>query len=131
MRIGNERRVHERYLLPSMYTAIDVRPGEADSFKWTGHAYDLSVGGMRFELDEAITPGTEIGVRITLPGAEHLRLIERKPIYVLATVVWVEEDDLESGGPVRMACVFRNFCQPGDEARLRARLESGRYSLAA
>lgn len=131
MRIGSERRRHERYLLPSMYTAIEVRPGDEDHFKWSGHAYDLSVGGMRFELDEPIEPGTEIGVRITLPGAEHLRPIHRRPIYALATVVWVEPDDVESGGPVRMACVFKTFCQADDESRLRARLESGRYSLAA
>ena len=131
MQIGSERRQHERYLLPSMYTAIDIRPGEEDEFRFSGHAYDLSVGGMRFELDEPIEPGTEVGVRITLPGAEHLRPMHRKPIYALATVVWVEQDDLESGGPVRMACVFKTFCQLGDKERLEARLKSGRYSLAA
>lgn len=131
MRIGKERRQHERYLLPSMYTAIDIRTGDAEDFSLSGHAYDLSVGGMRFELDEALEPGTEVCVRITLPGAEHLRPLHRKPIYALASVVWIEPDDLESGGPVRMACVFKAFLQLGDEDRLRARLLSGRYSLAA
>lgn len=128
---ASDRRRHQRYVLPSMYTGVDVRPMDSESFDWKGHAYDISEGGMRFELDHAIEPGTRIAVRIQLPGAEFLRLTERRPVYAFANVVWVEEDDLDQGGPVRMACVFSGFVMPGDRERLSQRLASGRFSLAA
>jgi hypothetical protein len=131
MTLARERRRHTRYLLPSMYTEIAVRPLDSDEFVWHGHAYDLSVGGMRFELDQPIEPGTPVAVRIQLPGSTMLRPHERKPIYAFANTVWIEEDDIESAGPVRMACVFTRFCMPGDEERLSKRLSNGRFSLAA
>lgn len=131
MKLGKERRLHPRYILPSMYTLVEVRPLDSDEFKWKGHAYDMSEGGMRFELDTPIEPGTRIAVRVQLPGAEHLPITARRPVYVFANVVWIEEDDLRECGPVRMACVFSRFVLPGDDQRLRQRLKSGRYSLAA
>lgn len=138
MKFGKDRREHPRYLLPSQYTAIAVRrcspdvlaPAD-DDFPCHGHAYDVSEGGMRFEIDEPIEPGTPVAVRLELPGAATLRVVERRPVFVLGNVVWVEEEDLDSPGPVRMACVFRTFVQPGDRERLLGRLRSGRYSLAA
>ncbi len=127
----NNRRQHDRYLLPSMYTEVAVRLLDEERFGHEGHAYDISKGGLRFELDRAIQPGTRIGLRITLPGASSLRVSERKPVFAMGNVVWLHEDDLEHPGPVRMACVFSNFCQPGDEERLLRRLHSGQFSLAA
>ena len=126
---AQNRRIHTRYRLPSMYTEIGVRELQDDEFRFTGHAYDISLGGMRFELDEAIEPGTSIAVRIQLPGPTTDR--ERRAIFAMANVVWIEEDDVESGGPIRMACVFRNFCHPGDEQRLLSQLSSGHYARAA
>lgn len=126
-----DRRRHPRFVLPSMYTTVEVRPLDSERFKWKGHAYDVSVGGMRFELDQPIEPGTQVAVRLQLPGAASMRLSERRPVYAFANVVWLEEDDLEQPGPVRMACVFKRFVQPGDMERLLSRLESGRYSAAA
>jgi hypothetical protein len=131
MDAGKDRRRFPRYVLPSMYTSIAVRPMECEGFQWEGHAYDISEGGMRFEIDEPVAPGTQIAIRIELPGAHSLRIAERRPVYVMANVVWLEEEDLEQAGPVRMACVFKQFVQPGDRERLMARLKSGRYSLAA
>lgn len=131
MELPRDRRRHQRYLLPSMYTTVEARPLDRDEFEWKGHAYDISEGGMRFELDHPIEPGTRIALRIGLPGAEHLRLTERRPVYVFANVVWLEEDDLDQPGPVRMACVFGRFVVPGDRERLVRRLASGRFSLAA
>jgi hypothetical protein len=138
MKLGKDRREHPRYVLPSMYTAIAVRPcapdvlrPHEDDFQWHGHAYDVSEGGMRFEIDEPIAPGTPVAVRLELPGAATLRVVERRPVFVLANVVWIEQEDLDQPGPVRMACVFRQFVQPGDRERLLGRLRSGRYSLAA
>src|SRR5690606_10041188 len=96
-----------------------------------GHAYDISFGGMRFELDELIEPGTTIAVRIQLPGPTIHHGQGRRAIFAMATVVWTEQDDLDQGGPFRMACVFKNFCHPGDEQRLLDQLSSGQYSRAA
>jgi hypothetical protein len=131
MHSGKDRRRYQRFVLPSMYTEVEVRPLDSEKFEWKGHAYDVSEGGMRFELDRPIEPGTQIAVRLQLPGAQHLTITERRPVYAFANVVWIEEDDIEQGGPVRLACVFTRFVMPGEEARLRARLRSGRYSLAA
>ncbi len=127
----DERRAHTRYALPTSYTAVAVRLMNEDGFSREGHAYDLSEGGMRFELDMPVAPGTPVAIRIELPGAEHLAVHEQRAVFVMANVVWLEQDDLEEPGPVRMACVFRNFCKPGDQARLMRRLTSGRFSLAA
>lgn len=128
---SSDRRAFPRYVLPSMYTTIAVRPLDSDEFTWEGHAYDISQGGMRFEVDHPIPAGTEVAIRIELPGASSLRVADRKPVYVFANVVWIEEEDADGAGPVRMACVFKRFVQPGDMDRLMARLKSGRYSLAA
>jgi hypothetical protein len=126
-----DRRRHLRYLLPSMYTAIAARRLDDEEFTLQGHAYDISVGGMRFEIDQPIEPGTSIALRIELPGAQSLRPSERRPVYVFANVVWVEEEDLDQSGPVRMACVFTDFVGADDHDRLLGRLRSGRYSVAA
>lgn len=126
-----DRRRHPRFLLPSMYTAVALRPLDRDKYQWEGHAYDISEGGMRFEIDQPIAPGTPVAARIQLPGAGTLRIAERRPVYVLGNVVWLEEDDIDQPGPVRMALVFTRFLQPGDKERLLNRLHSGRFSLAA
>lgn len=128
---GKDRRRFARFALPSMYTQVEARALDAENFEWKGHAYDISEGGMRFELDRPIEPGSQIAVRLQLPGAESLKITDRRPVYAFANVVWIEEDDVEQGGPIRMACVFTRFVMPGDEERLRRRLRSGRYSLAA
>lgn len=131
MEEATDRRRHPRYLLPSMYTKVEVRPLASEEYQWSGHAYDISLGGLRFELDHPIEPGTRVAIRVELPGAERLRLLERRPVYAFANVVWLEEEDLDHPGPVRMACVFERFVMPGDRERLLGRLASGRYSLAA
>ncbi len=125
---GRERRRYNRYVLPSMYTSVMVRQTDEEEFGPCGHAYDVSIGGMRFELDEPLEVGTNIVVRIELPGTDP---VECEPVYASGRVVWLEEDDLEHPGPVRMACVFREFARPQDQDRLVQRLNSGRFSLAA
>lgn len=131
LRTGADRRLHPRFVLPAMYTAVATRRLDSDAFNSFGHAYDLSEGGMRFEVDEPTEPGTGIVVRLQLPGTA-MSWAERRPVYAFANVVWVEEEDLEiAAGPVRMACVFRRFVQPGDLERLQRALGSGRYAMAA
>ena len=130
MRVPSDRRQHVRFALPSMYTNIAIRPLDQDTFLYEGHAYDLSLGGMRFELDRPIEPGQDVGVRIMLPTA-GLAWVDRRPIFARANLVWLNEEDLTEAGPIRMACVFSRFMQPGDESRIERALHSGRYALAA
>lgn len=125
------RRIHTRYQLPSMYTEISVREPGTESYTMTGHAYDISLGGMRFELDAPIEPGTVIEVRIELPGPTSLRPGRDHGICATAHVVWSEPDDLEDGGSVRMACVFHSFDRPGDEQALLTQISRGSYARAA
>ncbi len=128
----DDRRRFQRFALPSMYSHVAVRPADSadsEAFEWEGHAYDISPGGVRFELDQEIRPGTPVAMRIDLPHTSIERSTERRSVYVFANVVWVEEDD--APGPVRMAAVFTRFEREGDEALLRERLASGRYAAAA
>ncbi len=125
----SDRREYVRYELPPMYTRITVRPLDSDEFLWDGHAYDVSEGGVRFELDQAIEPGTEVAVRIDLPATLGERSTDRRSAFAFANVVWLEEED--APGPVRMAAVFTRFAREGDKELLLRRLHEGRYSLAA
>ena len=126
---ASDRRQHARYELPVMYTRVMVRPMDSDEFIWEGHAYDISRGGLRFELDRGIEPGTPVAVRIDFPANITERRANQRSVFVIANVVWLEDED--TPGPVRMAAVFSHFAREGDEARLLNRLETGRYALAA
>lgn len=126
-----DRRIFTRYTLPSFYTGVAVRPTDAESFDHEGHAYDISLGGMRFELDHALEPGSRIVCRIELPMGATEDAVDHWDVFVSATVVWIEPDDLEQPGPVRMACVFNTFANEKDQQRLERRLDSGRFRLAA
>lgn len=116
-----DRRTHARYALPSMYTTVSVVDDTGKVIR-EGHVYDISQGGMRFELDDALEPGSSVTVRIDLPG--------QRTDHVNATcnILWVEEEDLELPGPVRMACCFASL---EDERALAGMLGRGRYHLAA
>lgn len=128
--MSSDRRIYARYALPAMYTAVAIRPGHSDAFLYEGHAYDLSLGGVRFELDEPLPPGTAVGVRIDLPGVTPFGgLADARPVYALANIVWLEDED--QPGPYRMAAVFTRFALPGDKERLERALMGGRYRLAA
>jgi len=116
-----DRRSHTRYALPSMYSTVTVLDEEGNPC-CTGHAYDISEGGMRFELLDALEPGSTAQLRIDLPGAGG------KSVTAGCNILWVEEEDLEQPGPVRMACSFARV----DGAELLASILSpGRYHMAA
>lgn len=121
-----DRRVHDRYSLSPMYTSIaarSARDGGADGGDLIGHIYDISRGGMRIELDEALEPGADLAVDLSLPGAVSA-------VHARACVVWVG-DPADDPGPRRMALRFTGFADPQDEARLAAYLESGAARRAA
>ena len=105
------RRRHERFALPAMYTTLEAtRSAHYDDARLTGHVYDISEGGARVELDEPLPPGEPLQIRFTLPG-------ETTDIQAHADVVWVhsEEDD---PGPRRMALRFTDFVTSADHQRL-------------
>lgn len=129
MHVDNERRRFDRYDLPAMYSRLLVRTLDSDEFEWEGHAYDISEGGVQFELDRAIAPGTPIAMRIDLPQSAYERSTSRRSVFAFANVVWIEDED--ELGPVRLAAVFTRFCREGDLEALRKKIANGRYALAA
>jgi hypothetical protein len=126
---GSDRRKHARYTVMPMYSPIAVRMLDSDEFTIEGHAYDVSVGGIRFEADRAIAPGTLVALQITLPGMNGRDTGPGRAVFVFANVVWLEDE--EDPAPYKMAAVFTRFARAGDEARLQAELLDGRYRLAA
>ncbi len=116
-----DRRNHARYALPSMYTTLTLLDEQGNALQ-EGHVYDISEGGMRFELDEALEPGSTVTVQIDLPGHNS------RDVRAVCNVLWVEEEDLEQPGPVRMACSFVSLA---DAPALASMLNRGRYHFAA
>jgi hypothetical protein len=81
-----------------------------------GHGYDVSLTGMRFELDDALPAGTEVSIELYPPA-------ERDPIRMRGTVVRVFSTD-DDPGPRRMAVQFTGFASPADRDRLTARIDA-------
>ena len=98
----DDSRRASRIKLPAMYTLVRVRPQGAGRYRWTGFAYDISDSGMRFELDEALPPGSHLDVRVILPGATTTTF------HASGRVVRTH-DDPDEPGPVRMGMRFESF----------------------
>ena len=105
MTTSNDRRHHPRFTVDPMYSAITVRPVSEQRSKGAdpseGHVYEVSLGGMRFELDEPLPVGAKIEVDVVLPGIE-------KPIHAQARVARVF-DAVDDPGPRRMVAEFETF----------------------
>lgn len=122
------RRRHERFIVPPMYTPICVRLLDDTNTTFDGHAYDVSEGGIQFELDRQIPPGTPVAVQIMLPPGADLG--PGRSVFVIANVVWLAQDPDEPG-PSRMAAVFSSFARLGDRERLIRQLVRSRFARAA
>ncbi len=123
----DDRRRTERFITSPMHHAVSIRTFDADTFKYDGHAYDISEGGICFELMDPIAPGTEVGVMIHLPIG-----FDRGPgraVFVSGRVVWLS--DCTEVGPVRMGVVFDRFSRVGDQQRLHRFLNQGICRAAA
>ena len=119
-----ESRKHSRLPLPAMYTLVRVKPRGADRFCWTGHIYDVSLTGMRFELDEPIDPGTVVEIRAMLPGANHVAFN--------ATGIIVRfHDDENDFGPMRMGMMFEEFHHEEDRESLTYYIDQASTRIAA
>lgn len=127
-----DRRRHERFALSPMYHGVSVRLLDETGFGREGHCWDIAEGGVSFELDIAIEPGTPVVLQIELPPDEHGNPVHIGPgrsVFVFANVVWLTDD--EGLGPARMAAVFTRFAREGDQERLIRSFCSGRFARAA
>jgi hypothetical protein len=129
VKINENRRLHQRFTLPAMYAPVAVRLLGEEQFTYTGHAYDISEGGLRFELDRGIDAGTQVAVQVTLPGEARPDDGPGRSVFAFANIVWLQDED--EPGPVRMAAVFSRFAREGDRERLLRQLKSGRFAEAA
>ena len=108
---NQKRRGHQRIRMQPMYTAVTACTSDRDNgLRLEGHVYDISRGGVRIELDEALDPGETVQLHLDLPGATAA-------VNASASVVWVH-DELDDPGPRRMALQFTGFREDADRDRL-------------
>jgi hypothetical protein len=115
-----------------MYTALAIAAVGDQSegaFANEGNAYDISEGGVRFEAELPIAPGSTVQMRITLPNLSAHDLESNRTVLVTANVVWLEDED--EPGPYKMAAIFKSFALVGDRDRLLRHFATGRYRAAA
>lgn len=131
MKLNTDRRRFPRFELEAMYTTIAVRTLDQDEFTMQGHSYDISEGGIRFELDRGIEMGTEVAMMINLPTMNNGRDAEgpEHAVFVFANVIWIEDEN--EPGPIKMAAVFTRWARQGDRERLLAELGKGTYRRQA
>jgi len=107
---AGEARNNPRLKLPAMYTLLRVRHVGDKRYRWTGHIYDISSTGMRFELDGPLPAGTEVEVRGMLPGSQQTTF------HATGRIVRLHDD--EEVGPIRMGMTFTKFQHDIDRQRL-------------
>jgi hypothetical protein len=106
-----EGRVTPRLKLPAMYTMLRAKLAGERRYRWSGHLYDISMSGLRFELDLPVPTGATIQVRAMLPGATHTTVeLEGRVVRLHG-----EEDE---NGPVRMGMTIERFVGPADRRKL-------------
>jgi len=100
------------------YPRKAVKPGYAwltlsrDGRVYDGHLYDISMGGIRFELDEAVPAGSVVDVHLYLPTGRHgVTTIEARGQVV-------RYHDPEEVGPIRMGLAFTGMLTAGDAEAL-------------
>ncbi len=116
-----DRRAADRFSPQVGYSRVVVSVDKPDHShdEFEGHAYDVSVSGLRFELDEPLEEGTPIEVELHLPGMLQSIRSTGRVVRVL--------DELDDVGPQRMAVTFRSFSSPLDASRLTKHLASGYF----
>lgn len=119
-----EARQHPRLRLPAMYTLVRVRLRGESRYRWTGHAYDVSASGLRFEMDEPLDAGAQVEVSVLLPGHQHTTF------RAAGRVVRMHDDEAERG-PVRMGMTFDSFEDADEQRRFLDYLASAGVHAAA
>ncbi len=120
-----EARRHPRLKLPAMYTLVRVKLPDKNRFTLTGHAYDVSLSGIRFELDEPLPFAQTITVRVMLPGSSRQTTFEAE-----GHVVRIHGENDDQFGPARMGLTFTKFSTLIDEQRLADYLGHNRLRAA-
>lgn len=122
------RRIHERFMLQPGYTSAAVRqhPDE-QSFSLEGHVYDISEGGICFELDRPLEPGSTVSMMIDLPSNCN-DTGPGRAVFVTGNIVWCE---VEEPGASKMALAITRYDRAGDKGRMIKALTSKRYLRAA
>lgn len=115
------RRDASRVPVRAAYSSVAVMH-DGSTERLTGHVYDISEKGLRFEVDRALPVGSSIELELIVPPEESIR--------VTARVVRVY-DEADDPGPRRMGAEFIGFVSPGDEARLDDLLDSIQLIRAA
>lgn len=123
------RRCFQRFTLEPMYTPVLVRVQGHELEAIEGHVYDISEGGVRFELDRAVPEGSEITLQVTLPTTDPREIGPGRALSASGRVVWV--DDSDGIPPVKMAAEFSRFVHADDRDRLIKAFSSGRFRMAA
>lgn len=114
---GPERRRHTRFKVAPMYSHVHVRRTDGATDVLEGHLYDISVGGVRFELDEPLNDGESVTIDISLPGCQTL-------IQATGKVVRVNDAN-DDPGPRRMALRFESFVNEASRIALARYLGEG------
>jgi hypothetical protein len=105
------RRRHERFILPPMYSPVLVhRHVNMSIAPLDGHAYDASEGGIRFEIDEPLEVGETVTVQLELPGGGG-------PVTATGRVVRVHDPE-DDPGPRRAAVHIERYLHRTDRERL-------------
>jgi len=100
-----------RLKVPAMYTLLRVGLVGSGRYLWSGHIYDVSLSGLRFELDTVLEPGTQVEIRGMLPGGTYTTF------RAIGRVVRMDSD-AEEPGPATMGLTFESFNSPMDYERL-------------
>jgi hypothetical protein len=104
---AEDRREMPRFTVDPMYSSVTVRPAAGHGRKGfarrplDGHVYEVSMGGLRFELDRPLRRNAAVEIDLTLPGCEQ-------EIHAHGRIVRVF-DELDDPGPRRMAVEFESF----------------------
>jgi len=104
---AEDRREAPRFTVDPMYSSVTVRPAAGHGRKGfarrplDGHVYEVSMGGLRFELDRPLRRNAAVEIELTLPGCEQ-------EIHAHGRIVRVF-DELDDPGPRRMAVEFESF----------------------
>lgn len=94
-----ERRSSPRRRLDAAYTLVRVtRSGSPGPPTLEGHIYDISLGGVRFEVDAPLAVGEGVELELVLPGRQRTRLSGAGTV--------VRRHDREEVGPIRVGVMF-------------------------
>ncbi|WP_432797113.1 PilZ domain-containing protein [Poriferisphaera sp. WC338] len=114
---ADNHRQQPRITLPAMYTLLRLKAIGSKHYNRTGHIYDISMSGMRFELDFPIDPGSKVEVRVMLPGSSQLTFS------AIGTIIRIHEDDQPQFGPSRMGLTFDEFGSIAERHKLQTYIE--------